>query len=395
MIGLPSAALMALVVGSVAALGAQAAEAGRAAAKDDPQKERALERAKAQSREFFARNDRNKDGKLTRDEVPAGARRVFGQVDANKDGVITVEEDVAFRAARAARGGGGGRQRRPALPAPDVANVKYGPHSRNVFDLWRAKSDKPTPLVIYYHGGGFRGGDKRTINPTLLRQLLAGGVSVAAANYRLTGAAPFPAQMHDCARALQFIRHHAKKHSLDPKRVGATGGSAGAGISLWLAFHDDLADPNSKDPVARQSTRISAAVVYGAQSSYDPRFIRKLFDTNEVEGALIPLFGMSGPGDVEDPKFHPLFEEASPINHASAGDAPVMLFYPQPNTPLPNNSSGRLHIHHPKFGFVLKAKLDKLGVECVLKLRKDYPKGSPVGDYVKFFFAKLGVKAKP
>jgi len=355
----------------------------------------AADAARQQSQQFIERNDRNKDGQLTRDELPEGARRLFDRVDANQDGVITLEEDAAFRAARERQPGAGGRQQRPPIPAPDLADVKYGPHERNVFDLWLAKSDRPTPLVIYYHGGGFRGGDKRTINPSLLKQLLAGGVSVAAANYRLTNVAPFPAQMHDCARALQFIRHDAAKYNIDPKRVGATGGSAGAGISMWLAFHDDLADPSSSDPVARQSTRLSAAVVYGAQSSYDPRFIKKLFDTNDVEGALIPFFGMAGPADVDDPKFHPLFEEASAINHATAGDAPVMLFYPQANTPLPPNSSGGQHIHHPKFGIVLKEKLDRLGVECVLKFRKDYPDRNPIDEYVKFFFAKLGVKAKP
>ena len=355
----------------------------------------ATDAARQRSQQFFERNDRNKDGKLTRDELPEGARRLFDRVDANGDGAITVEENAAFRAARASRSDAGRRPQRPPIPAPDFADVKYGPHERNVFDLWRAKSDRPTPLVIYYHGGGFRGGDKRTLNPSLLKQLLAGGVSVAAANYRLTNVAPFPAQMHDCGRALQFIRHDTAKYNIDPKRVGATGGSAGAGISMWLAFHNDLADPSSSDPVARQSTRLSAAVVYGAQSSYDPRFIKKLFDTNDVEGALIPFFGMAGPDDVDNPKFHPLFEEASAINHATADDAPVMLFYPQANTPLPPNSSGRQHIHHPKFGIVLKEKLDALGVECVLKFRKDFPDRNPIGEYVKFFFAKLGVKAKP
>jgi acetyl esterase/lipase len=59
--------------------------------------------------------------------------------------------------------------------------------------------------------------------------------------------------MHDGARAVQYLRSRAKEWNLDPARVAATGGSAGAGISLWLAFHADLADPKSKDPVARQS----------------------------------------------------------------------------------------------------------------------------------------------
>jgi acetyl esterase len=343
-----------------------------------------------QSEQFFQRRDTNKDGKLSREEFPEGGRQLFDRIDTNQDGFVTLEEDRAFRAARAQQ------QQRPAqppLPTPDHPDVPYGPHERNVLDLWLADSADPTPLVIYYHGGGFRGGDKRTLNPMLLEQLLKGGVSVAAVNYRLSDVAPFPAQMHDCARALQFLRHHAEDYNIDPTRVGATGGSAGAGISMWLAFHDDLADPDAEDPIAAQSTRLTCAVVYAAQSSYDPRFIKQLFNTDQVDGALIPFFGMESASDVDDPRFHPLFEEASVINHATPDDPPIMLFYPQANTPLPPNSAGGQHIHHPKFGFVLKEKLDELGVECVLKLREDYPPGAgPVPDYVAFFLEKLGVK---
>ena len=158
---------------------------------------------------------------------------------------------------------------------------------------------------------------------------------------------------------------------------------------MWLAFHDDLADAKSKDPIVRESTRISAAVVYGAQSSYDPRFIKKLFNTNQVDSALIPFFGMKRAEDVDNPKFHPLFEEASVINHLSKDDVPLLLYYPQANEPLGPNSSGKQHIHHPKFGIVLKEKMDKLKIECVLKLRKDYPPGTErdkqVQDYMQFF----------
>ena len=336
---------------------------------------------------LYKRHDRNGDGKLSRQEYPEQQRRRFDRIDANTDGVLTVEEEFTARRARRTAAG-----RRPARPAPDFGNVKYGPHKRNVFDLWQAKGDGPRPLVIYYHGGGFRAGDKNSLSPTLLKLLLDGGVSVAAANYRLTDTAPFPAQMHDSARALQFIRHDAKKYTIDPKRIGATGGSAGAGISLWLAFHDDLADTSSKDPVARQSTRLSAAVVYGGQSSYDPRFIMKMFNTDKIHPALLPFFGLKTVADVKAPKFNPLFKEASAITHATAGDAPVLLFYSQADTPLPPNSGGNLHIHHPKFGKVLKEKLDKLGVECIVKLRKEYKGTRPESDYAKFFFRQFGLK---
>lgn len=361
----------------------------------DPREQQVRQQAEKATRAFFERNDKNKDGKLSRDELPPGARRIFDRVDANHDGAITPAEDTAFRQARAKGAKPGQRRSRTRLPKPDHADVSYGPHERNVLDVWLARSDKPTPLVVYYHGGGFRGGDKRTLNRALLEKLLDGGVSVAAANYRLTNVAPFPAQMHDCAKALQFLRHHAKKYNVDPKRVGATGGSAGAIISMWLAFHEDLANPDAKDPVARQSTRLSVAVVYAAQSTIDPRAIQKMYNTNQVDGSLILLYGMKDASDIDDPKFHPLFVEASPINHATKDDPPVLAYYPQANQPLPPNSSGRQHIHHPKFGLLLKKKLDELGVECVLRLREDCPGGAPIDEYAKFFFDKFGIKPRP
>ncbi|MCP5109332.1 MAG: alpha/beta hydrolase [bacterium] len=275
------------------------------------------------------------------------------------------------------------------LPAPDHANVAYGQHERNILDLWLAQADTPRPLVIYYHGGGFRGGDKRSLNRDLLGRLIESGISVAAANYRLTDVAPYPAQMHDSARALQFLRLHAKRYNINPERVGAVGGSAGSGILQWLAYHDDLADPSSKDPLLRQSTRLTAVIPFNAQTSYDPRLIMKLMNTNKVHEALIPFFGMMSATDVDNPEFHPLFEDSSPINHFTADDPPILFFFSQRNDPLPPNSTGRQHIHHPKFGFLLKEKADRLGVECTVLLREQFPKGQPVERYVKFFAEKL------
>src|SRR5690606_38153434 len=103
------------------------------------------------------------------------------------------------------------------------------------------------------------------------------GISIAAITYRLSDDAIAPAQFEDAARAVQFIRSKAGEWTIDPERFAACGGSAGAGLSLWLAFHDDMAKPDSDDPVARQSTRLKCAVVFNGQSSYDPRFTRDLF----------------------------------------------------------------------------------------------------------------------
>lgn len=341
-------------------------------------------------------HDRNGDGKLTLEEYPERHRDKFKSADINGDGYVEPSEQDAFFK-RVFRKGGKNNQRDPARnrgtqgPAATYADIEYGSHKKQRFDLWLAKNDKAAPLLIYIHGGGFRGGDKRGVNRKLLKKMLENGVSFASLNYRLTDVGPYPMQMHDCARALQFIRHNAAKYNIDPKRVGAFGGSAGSGISQWLAFHEDLADPQSDDPICRQSTRLVGVAPYNAQTSYDPRFIKELFNTKEVESALIAFFGMKGPDDIHDKKFHQLFEDASPINHLTKDDPPVFFHYNQANTPLPENSRGNQHIHHPRFGLVLKEKMDKLGIECTVRLKEESPQ-FPVEEVAGFFFRHFGMK---
>ena len=82
-------------------------------------------------------------------------------------------------------------------------------------DVWLAKSDTPTPVLVSIHGGGFGKGDK-SVSPELLRRCLDSGVSVAAITYRFSNQAIAPAQFHDSARAIQFLRHKAKEWNLDP-----------------------------------------------------------------------------------------------------------------------------------------------------------------------------------
>lgn len=277
-------------------------------------------------------------------------------------------------------------------PAADLAEVSYGPHERNVLDLWKARSSKPTPLVVHIHGGGFRGGSKANLPASLLRQCLAAGISVAAINYRLSQHAPFPAAMLDGARAVQFLRSHSRDWNLEPRLLAATGGSAGGGISLWLGFHDDLADAASEDPVARQSTRLTCMAVINTQSSYDLRFIQEVIGgPAHQHPALLEFYGLKA-DEVDTPRAHRLFEAASSINYVSAGDPPVYMWYTQPNRPLTAEATANEAIHHPRFGQVLKAKLDALGIECIIRYGDDY-EGETVEekrpradrDIVKFF----------
>ncbi len=259
---------------------------------------------------------------------------------------------------------------RPKDPEPTHANVAYGPHRRNVLDLWIAPGRGPRPLLVYIHGGGWVVGDKRGAK-RMVRPFLQRGVSVAAINYRLTGEHPLPAPVHDAARAIQFLRWKAAAWNIDPKRIAVTGGSAGGCTSLWLALHDDLADPQAKDPVLRQSTRVVAAAVRGAQTAIDPPLVKSWVGPAILQHRMIWM--AVGEPDMASAwknyeKHRPLYREFSPYYHLTKDDPPLFLSYNR-DASLPSRDAGH-GIHHPVLGVKLKEKADALGVECHLVVPK-------------------------
>jgi acetyl esterase/lipase len=269
---------------------------------------------------------------------------------------------------------------------PDVANASYGPSERNVLDLWKANSSQPTPVLVFIHGGGFRGGSKQLgeccsmLPPVLLDLCVRMGVSVASIDYRLSDQALAPAAMLDGARAVQFLRFKAKEWNLNPKAFAATGGSAGAVISLWVGFHDDMAKPHSADPVERQSTRLSSMAVVGAQSILDPRVLTKLVGESAAHHPALAAFYGVGPDGWNTERLFRLYEETSPITYLTADDPPVFLYYGMANDPIPPDASPDIRIHHPHLGFYLKERMDRLGIECVIHLAPEYgQKGSGPG----------------
>ncbi len=291
--------------------------------------------------------------------------------------------------------GGESKVPTPYTREPDAANVAYGPHARHMLDVWKAASSRPTPLVVYFNPGGFSAGDKtwiETFDKGSLREMcLAHGISVATANYRYAAQAHLPAAMLDCARAIQFLRLHAKEYNLDPRRVIAAGSSAGAATALWLAFHDDLADPHSDDPVNRQSTRVSAVGSLSGQTTFDLTFLTGLCREQLAHRLAAALYGMR-PDELATEPARRRGEEISPITYLTRDDPPVFLYYSadlKPELPPP----GPQAIHDPRFGVLLKEHMDKLGVECIMRTPKDYPDGGPHGmvtELVNFFLKKVG-----
>ena len=319
--------------------------------------------------------------------------RNYPAADADRDGVLTMEEAQAHRQRRQealqAR-----QEFEAGRPDPDSADLAYGPFERNVLDLWLAQAPEgaegPRPLAVYIHGGGWVGGDKSGIGRRDLEALLAAGISVAAINYRYSTQAPFPAPMTDAGRALQFLRYHAAEHDLDPTRVGAWGGSAGACTSMWLAFHDDLADPNAEDPVLRESSRLTCIAPVAGPTTLERDVAQEWLGASITRHpALMPMFGVEDVSGFDDPAVQALMAEASPINQLGPeDDVPTYARYGLPNTQLDEDATPSQVAHHPRYGVHLKQRMDELGIECVL-IYPDYDSGDPYGSLVEFFKAKL------
>ncbi len=289
-------------------------------------------------------------------------------------------------------------QEKPSRPIPTHANVAYGSAERNVLDFYQAESEKPTPLIIYIHGGGFVGGDKTSISPAMVRSAREAGISMAALNYRFVDGADviFPKPQLDCARALQYLRSRSNDWNIDPRRIACYGGSAGAGISMWLGFHDDLAQRNSEDPIARQTTRIVAIGTMGGQGTYDPIKIKELIGGRAWEHpSIFKIYGVKTAEEALHPSVEKqkLYDESSAITHLTADDPPLYMIYSEADIVPPVDSPPGKFIHHPNFGKQLKAAMDKLGIENVY-VHTDQAEGrDPQQEMLEFFQSRFAAVA--
>jgi acetyl esterase/lipase len=287
--------------------------------------------------------------------------------------------------------------------APTSANVSYGKHERNKLDFWQAESETPTPVVMILHGGGWIAGSKANVPRSSrfpsLRAFLGEGISVVAIDYRLIGKhtkgvmPPVKATLHDAARAVQFVRSKAGEWNINKERIGAYGKSAGGCSSLWLAYHDDMADPKSEDPVTRESTRLWCAAGSRVQTTLDPRQLKKWF-TNPGYGGH--AFGDYAYGKdfekflADREKLLPWIKEYSPWGLVSAGDPPVYLSYG--NEPSASGV-GSDSIHGVTFGVGLQKRCTELGVVCHVV----HP-GAPDAKYkslIEYLIATLKAPAAP
>ena len=259
-------------------------------------------------------------------------------------------------------------------PTPTLANVTYGTHASQVLDFW--KTPKPeamagtggkwTPLLFFIHGGGWMNGDKA--NPDFLAKSLESGISVVSINYRLIPEAikegvtpPVKACLDDCARALQFVRSKAAEWGFDKTRIAGCGGSAGGFNSLWLALHDDMADPKATDPIARESTRLKCVLAFVPQTSLDPKQMRDWISNNDYGHHAFALPSYQEFLNQRE-SLLPWINQFSPYALVTADDPPLYLFYdsvPALGQPFKDPP------HSASFGAGIVEKLKSAGVPYV------------------------------
>lgn len=195
-------------------------------------------------------------------------------------------------------------------------------HERNVLDFWPAvAAEGPSPVLVWFHGGGFQAGDKSEFGKNrsgILETYQDAGFAIASCNYPLLGEdIDHLGIARHCARAIQFIRSQSENWNINADQMVCGGASAGAIISEYLAYQEDYAILESDDKVARMSSR--------------PNVVMSLWQPWRTKEIIIPLM--------------------------DSGEAPVFLY---------SNASFKDKIHPPWAAKVVYEKAQSLGVPASL-----------------------------
>lgn len=203
---------------------------------------------------------------------------------------------------------------KPSSNSVYIENLVYGSDdsSRQCISLFLPDTLNNYPLVIFMHGGGFRGGNKESAwssssKRTSINSYLNQGIAYASIGYRLIhdeDSLGVIKSLMDLKFALQFIRHYASELNIKPNEIVLSGSSAGAGAALWLGTHDDMADINASNEIEKESTRVCAIYASSPQATYDVlRWENEVFFNYDGQGSTVTIEEMAeivGFGTVSD-----------------------------------------------------------------------------------------------
>jgi acetyl esterase/lipase len=317
---------------------------------------------------FIQRNDKNNDGKLSKEEFPDRVRRMFPQVDTDKDGYVTVEEDTAFRQSRNQRAQRDDRAAnrqagRPNLAGPlpegskvnrDMIYATVGNRELRLDLYLPADRTSPAPVVMWIHGGGWRGGQKGNAGPA--RTLVSRGYAVADVEYRLSGEAIFPAQVEDCKAAVRWLRANADPLGLAADRIGVWGSSAGGHLAALLGTSGDVKEFDT------ESNRQFSSRVQAVCDWFGPTDLLKM-DAQAIPGSSLVHNEPNSPesllvgGPIQQEPFRSLAIKANPITYVDKNAPPFLIVHGKEDLLVSFRQSDLLH-----------AALKKVGVNTTLQI---------------------------
>ena len=184
-------------------------------------------------------------------------------------------------------------------------------------DIYRPPKGKEKRMAtIHFHGGGFTGGSKDTLNERV-QPYASLGYTAIAAQYRLAGQAGFPALVHDAKAAIRWVRANAKNLNIEPNRIAVVGYSAGGYHALFTAGTGDRPEWEGTGGNAGVSTKVAACLAY--------------YPATNVPGTMMPA------GSTDDDR-----RKANAATYIAAGFPPIAIFHGYKDTTIPIDNSVRL-----------------------------------------------------
>ena len=201
----------------------------------------------------------------------------------------------------------------------DVAYVPEG-HERQKLDLYIPEMGEDLPLIIWVHGGAWRGGDK---THTIRMEYLKAGYAGASLNYRLSQHAIFPAQIEDVKAAVRWLRANAKTYRLDPNRFAAWGSSAGGHLVAMLGTTGDVAEFEVGENL-KVSSRVQAVVDYFGPTDFLQMDAQSLPEGLVHDAPDSPESQLVG-GPIQEHQDR--VARANPITYVSKDDSPFLIIH--------------------------------------------------------------------
>jgi acetyl esterase/lipase len=240
----------------------------------------------------------------------------------------------------AARPGAGGTRLLLGVPYAAIPGIRP-----LELDLYLPpEAGDPVPVVVFLHGGGWRLGSRhsagpayRGAHPTPFERLAQAGIAVASVDYRLSGEATWPAQLHDAKAAVRWLRTRAADLGVDPDRIAAWGESAGGHLAELLGLTADDAALEGEVGIAGPSSRVSAVVAWYAPSDLAAVATDLGADPDDATTREAQVLGAPAPSVPE------LAAQASPISHVSGAAPPFLLLHGEADRFIPFVQSVRLH----------------------------------------------------